>query len=272
MSKKKQVTETRESSRTEQQRQFEQFQEMLRQFDPAALAVYQQLQPQIASTLGQYMADPWRAGYFQQALGRTQQQAAQAGRTQMQGLLSMIGTPDRPGMAMGGIPAYMASELGRMQRGTQRAQSEALTNLLLGAGQQRLQATGMAQGYAPLQTGQTSTARGTESGVTTSEGQSTTEEYQKGGLGWLGPLAMGGLGALAGGLGWIPGIEAGWGGALKGGLGAATGLPIGQKSAETSPFLPTPMQPIGLPQFTSTRYTPSSYSVVPGGYRSPWFQ
>ena len=194
-----------------------------RDYDPTSLNTYRGLQPQIGATLGEFMGDPWKSGYFQQALGRSQRQIGEMGRTNMAGLL---GFAQQSGIGTSGMPAYMASEMGRAQRGTQRLQSDALTNLLLGAGQARLQAAGMAQGYNPLELGQTTEGRTQTDAEHDSQqtGRSSqTQTQQQKGLGtWLPQVAGLGLGALTGGMGWLPGIAGGFGGAMQG-----IGLPFG---------------------------------------------
>lgn len=196
MSKK---TTTTSNTSSNQSQQFAQN----RAFDPAALGQYQNFQPQIAGVLGDYMSNPWQSGHFQQQLGRANEFIAQQGRTAQQALLGQT-----PG---GGGGAFRASELARLQRGTQRSQSNALTNLLLGSSQLRLGAAGQAQAYQPLETGQS----GTSSGTSTSQGREVRSE---GGLGtWLPQVAGLALGALTGGMGGGGGMF----GSLFGGGGAA---------------------------------------------------
>ena len=215
-----------------------------RDYDPASLEQYRQLQPQIGKTLGDFMGDPWKSGYFQQALGRSQEQIGQMGRTNLQGVLNLAG---QSGLGTSGMPAYLASEAGRVQRGTQRMQSNALTDLLLGAGQARLQAAGMAQGYNPLETGQTQTGR-TQTDMeadTQRSGRSSQTQTQQQKGGWLAPLIGAGVGAVTGGLGWLPGISGGFSGIMSGGLGGSMSNPS-MFSKNSSPYIPA-MSNIGLP-------------------------
>ena len=210
-------------------------QRIQRDYDPGSLEQYRGLQPQIGKVLGDFMGDPWKSGYFQQALGKSQQQIGQMGRTNLKGIL---GLASQGNFGTGNMPAFMASMAGQSQRGTQRMQSEALTNLLLGAGQARLQATGMAQGYNPLELGQSTEGRTqTDAEADMREersgrSSSTTTQQQKGLGTWLPQVIGMGLGAVTGGMG-----GGGWLGALKGatGMGGGNALNFAQ------------MNPIGIP-------------------------
>ena len=219
-----------------------------RDFDPGALEQYRQFQPQIGQALGDFMGNPWKSGYFQQALGRSQQQIGQMGRTNLKGIL---GLASQGNFGTGNMPAFMASMAGQSQRGTQRMQSEALTNLLLGAGQARLQATGMAQGYNPLELGQTTESRSqtdAESDMReerSGSSSSTTTQQQKGLGTWLPQVAGIALGAATGGLGFLPGIAGGLMGAAKGGIGAAMGNSGMLGGGNALNF--SQMNPIGIP-------------------------
>ena len=176
-----------------------------RQFDPSGLATYQGLQPGIGNVLSDFMSNPWRSGYFQQQLGRANEMIGQQGRTNLAGVLNLA----TQGGGVGNMPAFLASEGARVARGTQRNQSNALTNLLLGSSQLRLGAAGQAQGYNPLETGQNSTSN-------------SSSVEKTGGLGsWLPQLIGAGLGMAAGGMG-----GGGMLGGLFGGGGAAAGSGI----------------------------------------------
>lgn len=178
-----------------------------RRFDPASMSAFQSLQPAISNVLTQTMENPWQSGFFQQQLGRSQQQLGQMGRTGIEGIMNLA----RQGR-VGNLPAYLASEIGKSQRGTQRLQSNALIDLLLGARQAQLGATSAAMGYNPLELGQTSSSTQTTSGLGT----------------WLPQIAGMGLAAAMGGVG------GGMFGGLFGGGSKATGM------------APS-MSPIGLP-------------------------
>ena len=132
-----------------------------RQFDPYTMGLMRDLQGQGAAGLQDYMRDPWQAGFFQNQLGRSQEQIAQQGRTGMQGTLNLLGQSSG---GVGNLPAYLMSEAGRQGRATSRAQSEAYSGLLSNAEGLRRGAFGAALGYQPLETGRTQTG-GTSQGV-----------------------------------------------------------------------------------------------------------
>lgn len=140
------------------------------QFDPAALGAYQGLQPQIASNLADIMQDPWKAGYFQKAYERASEQAGAHAQQGIQSLfnpaLGVMGGAGGAGTgAVANPSAFIASELGRIQRGASRERGDALTNLLLGAQGLRQSAIGQALSYRPLQTGGTGTTRDTKGSI-----------------------------------------------------------------------------------------------------------
>lgn len=171
-------------------------------FDPTALGAYQGLQPQIAGTLGDFMSDPWNAGYFQKALTRVNEGIGARAQTSIRNLMSpTLGVMGQSGGGVGtgtiaNPNAFMASQLSRIGRSASREKAEALTSLLLGAQGLRFNAANAAMGYRPLQTGSTTTSQGTErrSGTTNSSQGS-----------WLGDI-LGTGGAILGGLGGGGGI------------------------------------------------------------------
>ena len=146
MSKKK-TSETESSSRRNDQYQF----------DPTALSTYQGLQPQIGKTLGDFMAHPWESGYFQKALTRASEGTGQRANVLRSNLLNPAL------MAQGSVSnpnAFLLSQNNAIGRGASRERSDALTNLLMGSANLRMQAAQQAAGYQPLQTGATSEASG----------------------------------------------------------------------------------------------------------------
>lgn len=184
-------------------------------FDPTALGMYQGLQPQIAGTLGDFMSDPWNAGYFQKALTRVNEGIGARAQTSIRNLMSpTLGVMGQSGGGVGtgtiaNPNAFMASQLSRIGRSASREKAEALTSLLLGAQGLRFNAANAAMGYRPLQTGSTSTSQGTQ------QQRGTTNSAQGS---WLGDI-----------------LEAG--GTIGGGIGAAMGPRFGP-SGIFNPSLP----------------------------------
>lgn len=198
---------------------------MRRDFDPFGLQTYQGLQPQIGSTLSEFMSNPWQAGYFQNALTRASESTGARTNTALQNLLANT----RDG-GLGNTNAFLLSQRGKIARGASRERADNLTNLLLGAQGLRQSALNQAMGYNPLELGQSSDSK---------MNSSSTAVEKTGGLGtWL-PQLVGSLGgAFLGGMGG----RVGGGGAGAGGGFARAGnfAPAGTLgSFSQSPIMPS---------------------------------
>jgi hypothetical protein len=146
-------------------------------YDPASKNTFNAFQPGIQSNIQDWMKDPMKSSYFNTELGQANQQNAWLGQQGQQNIARNFKTS-----GMEGSPGLMNYMMGANQRSNLSRQSNTFNNLLLNARDQQRQATGMAMGYNPLQTG----------GVQT---QKTS------GLGtWLPQVAGMGLGLLTGGM------------------------------------------------------------------------
>lgn len=141
-------------------------------FDPTGLSTYQGLQPQVGSTLSDFMSNPWESGWFQQALNRSSEGTGARTQAQIQNLFNPA--MGLAGASGGGVDAgylsnpnaFMADQLGRISRGASRERANTLSNLLLGSAGLRMNAANTAAGYRPLATGQTGTESRAYSGST----------------------------------------------------------------------------------------------------------
>lgn len=123
-------------------------------YNPGALGQYNQLQPQIGSTLSNFMQNPLTSSFFNQRIGMGQNQISKQAASGMQGLLSNFRAS---GMSGGTTSPFMQSMISRQGRATSGAMSSNFLGQLTNANQMQLGATGMAQGYQPLLQGSTST-------------------------------------------------------------------------------------------------------------------
>lgn len=192
-------------------------------YDPASKQTFNAFQPGIKSNVQDWMKDPMDSKYFNAELGQMNQQNAWLGQQGQQNIMRNFKTS-----GMEGSPGLMNYMMGANQRSTLARQGQGFNNLLLNAGDRQRQATQMAMGYNPLQTG----------GVQT---QKTS------GLGtWLPQVAGMGLGLLTGGMG----------GGLMGAMGGG-----GNSSGASSAYFPG--QPSG---FNSGTYwnQPQYNPMAPG--------
>lgn len=145
------------------------------QYAPAGMAAYNQMTPQAASNMTQFMNNPLQSSFFQSNLGIANKNTAQQGSTQMQTLLNNMKA--NMGTSSQSSPFFQSqtAQQGRFNSGQQQNNFMSLLN---NANQLRMGATQGALGYQPLQTGNTQTT----SGLGT----------------WLPQLAGGALGALSG--------------------------------------------------------------------------
>ena len=133
-------------------------------FAPGGIDIYNRLQPQGVGVLEDYMRDPFTAGYFGRQQQRLNETIGQQGRTAEAGLMSQLGQMGPVGV--NNMSPFLASELGRINRSTQRSQATGLTDLLGQSEQLRRGAAQEALNYHPLQTGtNTSYDHRTEGGV-----------------------------------------------------------------------------------------------------------
>lgn len=186
-------------------------------YDPFGLSAYQGLQPQVASTLSDFMSDPWKAGWFQNAMTKASEATGQRAGLANQNLFNqaLLGTRSGGDVATGAISnpnAFFASEQARIGRQASRERADTLTNLLLDSQGLRMGAANAAAAYRPLQTGATTTSSGTQSGT----------QQQGGGSFWGDILGLGGnvlmgLPGMMGGPTWgasgvqMPGLPPGFG-------------------------------------------------------------
>lgn len=148
------------------------------QFAPAGMSAYNTMTPEMQQVLSMYMSNPLTASYFQQQLGMANRSIGKSGQANMSTMLQnarQFGT--------GGNNAFLQSQIAKQGRATSGQQSDAFTQLLLGAEGNRRWAGGAAAGYSPLATGQTGHSTEKTSGLGT----------------WLPQLAGAGLGFLTGG-------------------------------------------------------------------------
>lgn len=129
-------------------------------YDPYTMEVMRQLTGQGASVLGDYMKDPWAAGFFQNQLARASEatgaRAANAYRNLLNPALGVYGATGRADTgAISNPSAFLASEMNRIARGASRERADTLSTLLSSAENLRRGAAGAALGYRPLPTGTT---------------------------------------------------------------------------------------------------------------------
>ncbi len=124
-------------------------------FNPAGMGAYNSLQPTIQSGLTQNMNDPWTA-----MAGNTQMAAGNRGIfDQSSGAFQNIAKSFQQRNIGSNSPLF-ASQLARMRRVTQGAQSDMYSNLLLQASNLRTGSATAASQYQPLQTGTQSVSSG----------------------------------------------------------------------------------------------------------------
>jgi hypothetical protein len=177
------------------------------QYNQGSMGVFNQLQSGIGANLQDFMNNPLQSSFFNTQL----QMANRANQLRGSAMNQMLLQNSRTGGYNGNLPAFLQSQLARNQRQMSANQSNSFNNLLLGANQLRFGATQAAQGYHPLQTGQTQV-------------QSQT------GLGtWLPQVAGAAIGGLTMGLG---------GGMMGGGQspGFFSGASSGPQGMSSGPF------------------------------------
>lgn len=163
-------------------------------FDPSSMQQFQGMQPGIADTLKGYMQNPFGNPFFQTQQQMGTRQAQNLGQTSMSNILRNLQASGFGGGASSPFAMEMMQNQGRANSGLQ-AQLGFLNPVQNALGMQQW-ATGAAENYRPLQTG-----------------QNTTEKT--GGLGtWL-PQVLGGAAAI--------GLAPFTGGASLAGLGGAMG-------------------------------------------------
>lgn len=176
------------------------------QFNQPSMSTYNAMQPMIGSALTSNINNPYSNMFFNtqlamgnQALGQQQSSANQALLQRAQALGMSANSP------------LMMSQMGQMQRQGMANQAGLYNNLLLQAGQMRMQSLGMAQNYRPLQIGSNSTTTQQQSGLGT----------------WLPQVAGMGLSLATGGLtGGFGGMFGGGGGNPFGGAGSGPLNPL----------------------------------------------
>ncbi len=199
-------------------------------YDPTSLNTYHGLQGGIGSTLSYFMT-PGRLqnAWMQQSNNAIGQIGNRMNSNTNSNLIA-------GGWGGGNQGAFQQAQLNRNMRATSNMQGNAFLNSLIQGSQLQLQATGMAQGYQPLQTG-------------------STQDQTKSGLGtWLPQLAGAGLGLgssfLSGGIGAAPSMGAlnNIGGLAGSSFGAAGNLGNQIFNGNPSAYAPPGnsfMQPIG---------------------------
>lgn len=120
------------------------------QYNQPSMGVFNQLNPQFGQAISSEITNPYNNAFFNQQLGMGQQQLGQQGASGQQALLQRA-----QALGQSGNSALMQSQQGMLQRQGMAGQSNLFNNLLMQSGQMRQSAMGMAQGYNPLQTGQT---------------------------------------------------------------------------------------------------------------------
>lgn len=182
------------------------------QYAPAGMGAYNQMTPQAAANMMQFMQNPLASSFFQSNLGMAQKNNAQQGSSQMQMLLNNM-----KGLGSGASNSpFFQSQVAQQGRAQSGQMQNSFMGLLNNANQMRMGATQGALGYSPLQTGSTQTVSGTGT--------------------WLPQLAGAALGAASGmGGGGIPGMP-------MNNLGQMTPM----TNAGTSPFLGGFQPPPGL--------------------------
>lgn len=217
-------------------------------YNPAGMATYNAFQPLIQSNLTEYMKNPLQSSFFAQQAGLGMKAAQAQGSAGMQALLRNL-----PSMAGGGASAsspFVQSLIARNARATSANSSNAFMSALLNASNNRLQATGMAQAYSPLLTGQSST--GNMHGTETTSGLGT----------WLPQLAGAAIGGVANGL------TGGMAGLASKGLSSAMPFMTGgapSASSSAAGVLPGMFNP-GLSSLNLGSFSPTTPSF--GGWNS----
>ena len=122
-------------------------------YNKPALSAYDALQPQIRSGLEQYLQGALtNSPFFQEALAFLMPQANRLGQ---RGVQNVFQNARAAGFGGGAMPGFLAAGLGRAGRASSGLQSNAFWNAFSSANQGRLSALGQAQGFRPLQMGQT---------------------------------------------------------------------------------------------------------------------
>lgn len=150
-----------------------------REFDPFTMELMRSLQGQGARVLGDYMQNPWAAGFFNQQQSRASEGTGQRAEVMRRNLLNPAF------MAAGGASnpsAFMASQQAAIGRNASRERADSFVDLLGQAENLRRGAAGGALAYQPLQTGASGTSQ---------EQQTSTESAKKGSI-WGDLLSLGG--------------------------------------------------------------------------------
>jgi len=180
------------------------------QFAPAGMSAYNALIPQAQLVLADYMKDPFKASYFNQQLGMSDQYVRNIGERNMQNVLT---NAVASGWGSGNMPGFMQNAVLRTGRATGAMQSNNMMNLLLGAEANRRWSAGAGLAFQPLVTGQKTT------------GTNKTTQSESGLGTWLPQVIGAGLGFAAGGL--QPGGGWNWQSAVR----SSAGLP-----SQATPF------------------------------------
>lgn len=123
-------------------------------YDPTSMNAFNTMTPQMQSNLSEFMKDPTQQAGFNLALAQQMKGVQTTGQRTVNNLFANM---KAGGFGGGNMNAYQGSMLGMAGRQNSANASNAFTQNYLGFKQNQFQATGMAEGYKPLQTGSTTT-------------------------------------------------------------------------------------------------------------------
>jgi hypothetical protein len=128
------------------------------QYNPASQSAFNTMTPQMQGVLSGYMTDPFNKNGGNPFYNLSLQKGLQANQQMNQGAISNLSrNMTASGFSGGNMPAFMQSQLATQGRANSAMNSNTFLNNALNAQQLQMQATNMAAGYKPLQTGQTQT-------------------------------------------------------------------------------------------------------------------
>jgi hypothetical protein len=192
-------------------------------YNKPALNAYEAFQPQILQALMPYLQGSLMdSPFFREALMQGARQASLLGQ---RGVRNVFGNLSASGMSGGGMSGFLSSALGRAGRAQSGLQSNAFWNAYGLANQARLEAAGQAQGYRPLQMGQTTVEKKSGLGTWLPQTLGTVAGFAlapfTGGMSLLGTAGARSSSGFFPGAAGSPGIGAGmsW-------TGSAGGFPI----------------------------------------------
>jgi hypothetical protein len=196
-------------------------------YNQGSMDVFNSLQTPVKNVLLDAMQNPFQSSFFNKQVQMLQKQNNAFLATQQGNILNNARI-----RGLGGSGPMLQSLIARGARGASANMNNAFLQALMNANQTRMQATGMAQGYQPLQTGEKKTVEKKGMGTWLPQAISTAVG--------IASAFMGNPAGLAGAAGGGAQGGGGIGGSGTGGLGFGGGLNMGGSGGYYDPLAQNP--------------------------------